>query len=373
MAEALSSKLSPRQDAMILEKLDEMQKLGVAPGFQLCLGFKDQCLGLYVLGKVRPDRSWPVSPQTHFDLASLTKVISIFSLVTLALQSRRLESLHQNLGDFFPSLPLPLRDRNILDLLEHRSGLPATFEDIREDLSGREAQLRHFLSSLERMEISSAPETLYSDVGFMLLGFLLEGLYGQPLRSIFATQLGDRFGIQYGPLKMPWTILHWLFESDFVAPTQSLEDPSVWLRGEAQDSKCRWLNGDAGHAGLFATAQSVEDWGRELYLGYHGKARLFSDRILRELLDRPSEGRFISGWDQPTQPSQAGKTAAERMIGHLGYTGTSFWMDLEKGIRVTLLCHRHGPGRDETLLSQQRPILHDWLYQEIFSEVSKWN
>jgi hypothetical protein len=61
------------------------------------------------------------------------------------------------------------------------------------------------------------------------------------------------------------------------------------------------------------------------------------------------------------------------MIGHLGYTGCSFWMDLEKGHRVTLLSHRHGPDQDESLLGKLRPGLHDWIYQNIFQEVLGWN
>jgi CubicO group peptidase (beta-lactamase class C family) len=354
-------------------RLEELRVAGAAPGFQLCLGFRDQCLGLYTLGHVGPKKNRKITSQTRFDLASLTKVISVFSLMTLNLHSRAVQSVEQGLGDFFPSLGSPLKDIPLIHLLEHRSGLAPTFDSVREDITQREAQVRHVLQILEAQKLDSPGACVYSDVGFMLLGFLLESVSGQSLRENFRNQLGERFGLSYGPLHMPWTFLHSLFESDFVAPVYSLEEPGLWWTGEPQDAKARWLGGDAGHAGLFGTAQSVEDWGRELYLCYHGKGTLFSDRVLHQLLNREPEGRFISGWDRPTPPSQAGSLASERMIGHLGYTGCSFWMDLEKGHRVTLLSHRHGPDQDESLLGKLRPGLHDWIYQNIFQEVLGWN
>jgi CubicO group peptidase (beta-lactamase class C family) len=134
------------------------------------------------------------------------------------------------------------------------------------------------------------------------------------------------------------------------------------------------LGGDAGHAGLFGTSEGVEDWGRELFMCYHGKGLLFSDRIIRDFIqfEGHERGKFLNGFDTPSignEISQAGRRFSEFTIGHLGYTGTSFWMDIEKGYRVTLLSHRFAPAIDIQTLRALRPDFHDWLHAEVFSKL----
>ncbi|TVQ80922.1 MAG: class A beta-lactamase-related serine hydrolase [Bradymonadales bacterium] len=368
MAEAVGSILGPELDAQILMKLDDLKRAGAAHGFQLCLGYRDRCLGLYYLGDFGPDRP-PVTTQTWFDLASLTKIISIFSLVCLALQSRSLQSVEQRVGEFLPFLKSDLKDRSLRDLLEHQSGLPATFEDIREQPVEREARVRYFLSQVDEMPRTAYGETLYSDVGYMILGLILERLHQQRLRDLFDAQVGQIFSIRYAPIDLPWSFLHRFFESDFVGPCQSLDNSSEFLSGSPQDPKAHWLGGDAGHAGLFAKARAVENWAKEIFLAYHGKGLLFSDRVLREHIDFNKSQRFLLGWDRPTQPSQAGELAGPFCLGHLGYTGSSLWVDFEKSYRVTLLCHRHFPELDPSALGRLRPQFHDWLTETVFNRL----
>ena len=140
------------------------------------------------------------------------------------------------------------------------------------------------------------------------------------------------------------------------------------MAGVSQDPRAQWLDGDAGHAGLWGTARGVEVWAQQIYRAFHGKDSVLSDRVVRSFIDfdRPFE-RWMNGFDTPTQPSQSGSRFPRTTIGHLGYTGTSFWMDVESGARITLLCHRFDEGIRPERLRELRPHFHDWIWENVFS------
>jgi len=375
LAGFVGSKLSPQLEAKVIVEMEAFRQARAAQGFQLCLGYKAQSLGLLTLGTVGPRKSCQVTSQTQFDLASLTKIIATFSLFMMARQERLLDSWDQKLGFFFPSLRSDLKERSLLELMEHRAGLPSVFEETKTNLSDRDERIRFFLDQIESMMDPQRGE-LYSDVGYILLGLTLEKIYGLHLRDLFRNKLGQRFNLTYAPVDARWTWLHRFFEAEFPAPTLSLEEPDSWIEGEPQDPRAQWLGGAAGHAGLFGSAQAVEDWAREVYLSYHGKGVLFSDKLLREVFDFDRQTRFLGSWDRPTsredKPSQAGRLASRGTVGHLGFAGGSLWMDLETGCRVTLLCHRHFPDGDDEALSRLRPAFHDWITENVFAEVKRW-
>ena len=316
--------------------------------------------------------------ETYFDLASLTKILATTFGMIQAFQDRKIESLDLPLRQFFPSFVSELKNRSLREVLEHRSGLAALFLETPELLS-RDDRIAFFLKRVDAeyeesqdagLENSAA---LYSDRGFMLLGILLEQIYGLRLRTFFSTFLDKKFlGLEYGPLlRAP----HWFSKKKQVAWCLDLETKNTWLKGRVQDPRAEWLEGDAGHSGLFGTAKGVENWGQEIYLSYYGKGVKLSDKSLQTFirpLERRGDTRFLSGFDTPTRAgiSQAGKYfSRDWTIGHLGYTGASFWMDLEKGYRVTLLSERFSPDIDPELLGKLRPAFHDWLFEEVFSKL----
>lgn len=340
-------------------RLKELVQDGGAPGFQLSLGLRDECLGVWSEGSVT-DRTW-------FDLASLTKIISTVSLTMLAVQQKKIPRLSEPLQSFFPFWTSDLKSKTIGDLLNHRAGLPAIFESL-EAFPTRQEKVRHFLTQVDK---DYKPiEVAYSDVGFMILGILLEQVYGKRLRDLIKEILVYPHLLSYGPISTSFEWMRIFLGGHSTAKILSLEDRSIWLHGIAQDPRAEWLDGDAGHAGLFGSALGVELWAERIFKAYHGKDTLLSDQVVRNFIQFPnSTERWINGFDRPTPPSQAGALFSDTTIGHLGYTGCSFWMDIESGARVSLLSHRFSPKVDAEKLKSLRPAFHDWIWKQVFAEL----
>lgn len=359
----------------IVEKLYDLVDMKAAPGFQLSLGCRDRTLGVFAAGYRDPVHKRSLYEMSFMDLSSLTKVISTCSLLMFAVQQQLIADLETPLKNWFPFLVSDLKNRNLHELLHHRAGLPPIFEKTEELLGGRDEKQKFFLQSLdESYDDSNLGKEIYSDVGFMILGLVLERVFAKRLSQIFSDFFPLDSGLMYGPLNFKWDSWSWLLPVPTLASCLSLSEPPVWLRGRVQDPRAAWFEGDAGHAGLFGTAQGVEAWGKELYLSYHGKGLRLSDKTVRRFINfELKTGRFLGGFDTPTSTetsiSQAGFHAGSTTVGHLGYTGCSVWMDMEKGYRVCLLSHRHQPGGRPEKLSNFRPGFHDWLYEEVFSRL----
>jgi len=363
----------------IEDKLKSLVTEGAAPGFSLALGLRDQTLGIFSAGFSDPRKGIPCNASTWFDLASLTKVISTTSLCMRAVQRHELV-LDCPLQSYFPQWKSELRHRVIRDLLNHTAGLPPTFEKTA-DFPTRDEKIRYFIQEVDSNYPSELPrgKPVYSDVDFMILGILLEQVFGKRLRKMFDSS-ND---LSYGPIHFRGGFLRSAIAKigrlsagvRIVAPILSTQNSKRWLDGEVQDPRAEWLDGDAGHAGLFGTARGVEEWAKNLYSAYYGKSTVLSDKVVRAFIDfenAPSTdvSSFLLGFDRPSGTSQAGKLFSRHStVGHLGYTGTSFWMDFEKGIRVTLLSHRFAPNFDPEKLRKLRPGFHDWLIAEVFSKL----
>jgi len=351
--------------AQIQTQLERLIEQGGASGFQLALGYRDQSLGLFQAGVSDQQTTRRVVEDTWFDLASLTKIISTVTLTMVAHQKRLLpEGLSSPMKIFFPSFASALKEKTVADLLNHRAGLPAVVDEPFSHESRLE-RVRAFLDHIDRSYQNVSCD--YSDVGFMLLGILLEQLFERPLRRAFQETLGIEAGLDFGPLQEPLGILQF-FGARRVAHQLKLNSQEFLTPGVSQDPRAQWLEGEAGHAGLWGTARGVDLWARRVYQAYHGKDVLLSDRIVREFIcfDRPV-GRWMNGFDTPTSPSQSGQRFPAATIGHLGFTGTSVWMDVETGARVTLLCHRFDDGIRPERLRELRPRFHDWIWENVFS------
>jgi CubicO group peptidase (beta-lactamase class C family) len=131
------------------------------------------------------------------------------------------------------------------------------------------------------------------------------------------------------------------------------------------------MGGVAGHAGLFGTAQDIFDLLKELSNNYHGREHngLFEKHVAQTFLKRQSDtGTWALGFDTPTRPdSSSGRYFSDQSVGHLGFTGTSFWMDLEKEVIVILLTNRIHPSRENEHIKDFRPVLHDAVMEAILS------
>jgi CubicO group peptidase (beta-lactamase class C family) len=294
---------------------------------------------------------------TGFDLASLTKVLSTTPLVMLMLERGRL-----GLDDPVAEHVSLWRDRHagdavtIRDLLAHCSGLPAHLPLFREH-SGR----REFEPAICGTPLTYEPRSasIYSDLGFMLLGFILEDV--APLSVQFDAlrqQMGGMQDLEFHPLKT-W--------SANVAPTREDEWRRRLLIGEVDDDNAWALGGAAGHAGLFGTVQSVGEYARHLLQILEGRQGVFQEQTLRTFTARradiPVSSRAL-GWDTMLPTSSCGTRMSARAFGHVGFTGTSLWIDPESAIYVVLLTNRVHPKPDNNAIRQVRPALHDAVMEE---------
>ncbi len=308
----------------------------------------------------------PVRPETIFDLASVSKVVATTATAMLLWERGRLD-LHRPVGETLPEFveaeALGSRKRSVTPtmLLAHSSGLPA-YERLYERCSTR-AEL---LDACLRMPLEAAPESraVYSDIGFIVLGQLLERLAEEPLDAFCRREI-------FAPLGMTSTQYRPPPEIRSSIPPTGID---VGLRrgtvqGEVHDENCCRLGGIAGHAGLFS---NVADVLRFASCILRGGAPVFQREAVSLFTARQSMPPHTSralGWDTPSAPSSSGQFFSSHSVGHLGYTGTSLWIDREKQIAVALLTNRTYPDAHSESSSEGirrvRPRFHDALMQEL--------
>jgi CubicO group peptidase (beta-lactamase class C family) len=311
------------------------------------------------------DTSLPVTPATVFDLASLTKVIATTAAAML-LSDRGVLHLDARLGDILPGFVIGMEPGSgkecvtLRMLLAHSSGLPGYGQ-----LFGQHATPEGMLRACLRLNLEAAPGTRaeYSDLGFILLGKAIEVLSGDLPGRFCAREIFRPLGLESTRFCPPadWRPL--------IPPT---EDDAVWrgrvIQGEVQDENCAALGGVAGHAGLFSNALDVLRFaGCILNDGVTGSGQqLFRPETVGLFATRQSEPPGTSralGWDTPTEPSSSGQFFGPRSIGHLGYTGTSLWIDPDRNLAVALLTNRTWPDRLSKEIQTVRPAFHDAVLQ----------
>jgi CubicO group peptidase (beta-lactamase class C family) len=293
----------------------------------------------------------PARDDTIFDLASLTKVLS-----TSALIMRHVERGTLGLDDVV-SRHLPRwrgADRDsvtIRDLLAHAGGLPA-HRPFYLTLRGRDGFEDAICAT--PLEYEPRSRSIYSDLGFMLLGFILENT--APLPAQFDTlrlQTGNIQDLQFHPPGI-W--------KDRTAPTQQNTVRGRLLVGEVDDDNTWALGGAAGHAGLFGTAGAVGECARHLLQVLDGRTGAYRTTTLDAFVARqtyvPGSSRAL-GWDTMLPTSSCGTQMSPRAFGHTGFTGTSLWIDPDRQIYVVLLTNRVHPTADNDAITQVRPALHD--------------
>lgn len=294
---------------------------------------------------------------TIFDLASLTKVMSTTPLVMQQVE-RGAVALDDPVGRYLDTWHGAERAGvTIRDLLAHASGLPAWVPFFREH-RGRHAFEQAIAGT--RLEYPPRSQSVYSDLGFMLLGFILDD--GPGLASRFNTlfaQMGIVQEVQFTPPEL------WRRRT---APTEHDSWRGRLLVGEVHDENAYALGGVAGHAGLFGTAASVGDYARHLLQILDGRTGAFSRETLTTFITRqssiPGSSRAL-GWDTMLATSSCGTRMSPRAFGHTGFTGTSLWIDPDRGVYVVLLTNRVHPTRDNDAMKQLRPALHDAVMMDV--------
>jgi CubicO group peptidase (beta-lactamase class C family) len=339
-----------------------------------------------------------VEADTPFDLASLTKVMCTTTLFLRAWGQGR-AGPSTPLARLFPGTPAAEAGVTMADLLYHRSGLPAwlpyfarvmpavpelfdpstpraTWEEVR-------AEVRKAVLSCGLRRPRGA-EAVYSDVGFLQLGFALEELLGAPLDALFAEHVAGPLGLAASfrrvTARLPGEDVPRTGSTRPREPAPGQE--SMWTPfpvrsghpGEVDDDNAWVLDGVAGHAGLFGSASDVARFGQAVLDELAGAGRIAPAPLwslaLAKDLQVPGSSRAL-GFDTPAPASSAGTLVGNvppGAVGHTGFTGTSLWVDVGRQLVVALVTNRTAHGRHNLALRDFRPRFHDAVVRALSLE-----
>jgi CubicO group peptidase (beta-lactamase class C family) len=304
----------------------------------------------------------PGSPQvqadTIFDLASVTKVITTTTMAML-LHERGQLALQTPIAAIVPEFvslaPVHQRERRqavtVRMLLAHTSGLPA-YEKLFEFAETRVELERAALTT--RLVADPGMRAEYSDIGFIVLGSILARIAEVSLDAFAQDAILSPLGMARSLFNPP---KEWRTS---IPPTE--EDRTFrkrTIQGEVNDENAYVMGGVGGHAGLFASATDVARFAECMLHGgapilKSGTAELFTRRE-----ETPAGTSRALGWDTPSYPSSSGSRFTPSSFGHLGFTGTSLWIDPKRRLSVTLLTNRTWPNRASQAIRTVRPQVHD--------------
>lgn len=352
---------------------------GVAPGCVLLVRLNEEIVfhGSYGYRQLVP-RVLRITEDTLFDLASLTKSVGT-ALAAMQVWGEGNIDLEGTLAHYLPGVHGTGKESvTIRDLLAHTSGLPAWRPYFREvvrepDMIAPAEVLRRVLH--EPLDAPAGKLQIYSDLGFILLGWILESIAGETLDRVFSRLVFNPLG---------------LFDTGFrratcetverhggrcrddtrpIAATEMCRWRGRILIGEVHDENCHVMGRVAGHAGLFSTAGELDRILREIVRGYHGSSKVFAVEGIRTFFTRQqivNGGTWALGWDTPSPSgSSTGRYFSKNSFGHNGFTGTSVWMDFERGVSVVFLTNRVHPSRERQGIKQLRPAIHDAIMESL--------
>jgi CubicO group peptidase (beta-lactamase class C family) len=342
--------------------LDDAVQRHTFPGCSFAVLFADEVVALDAVGRFTYDPdSPPATIHTVYDLASLTKVLATTAMA-MVLYDRNQISLDEPLGRLLPAFIAgepagSQRHRVTLRmLLDHSSGLPG-YLPLYQSAHDPDALFEACL----KLPLETVPGTRaeYSDLGFILLGRALERAASEAMDTFCRREIFEPLCMDSARFCPPTT---WKVA---IPPT---EDNRPFRGGPVQgvvhDENAYVLGGVAGHAGLFAPAFDCLRFAQGILhhgVGASGK-RVFARETVSLFPSRsnqpPGTSRAL-GWDTPTPPSSAGKYFSPQSIGHLGFTGTSLWIDRETGLAIVLLSNRTWPTRENEAIRELRPQFYD--------------
>jgi CubicO group peptidase (beta-lactamase class C family) len=392
---------------LIEEVLQKAFGDGVFPGAVALVAQRGKVLFFEHVGdrSLVPMRA-PMKSDTIFDLASLTKIFATAPAVMKLVDQGRI-ALEDPVAKLIRSVNLgEKKDLTLRLLLTHSAGLidwKPFYERLREQpLKERRRLLREWIIE-EPFAYEPAKGSLYSDLGFMLLEWVIEERTGETLPEFVEEHFYGPLGLKRtmfvpidgkkNPPRPPFTkggsgnemegegdLLDSRFRGndmqtrDYAKEEFAATEACPWrkrvLQGEVHDDNAWTLGGYSGHAGLFSTAEDIyliANMLREHYLGE--RKDFFKPATVREFFRRQDIVKgsdWALGWDtRALEGSSAGRSFSRDSVGHTGFTGTSIWMDLQKDVIAVLLSNRVHPKRDNDKIKQFRPVFHDAVMEAL--------
>ncbi len=334
------------------------------PGATIAVGYGDSVVLLAAVGRYGADDRRPVTTETVYDLASLTKVIGLTTVAIWLVDQGKLD-LDAPVQHYVPAFQGPNKERvTIRHLLTHSSGLPAWRPLYAETKTREEA-----LALIDTTPLLRQPGDtfVYSDLGAMVLSQAVEAITGQRLNDVLDT-------VFFKPLFMNST--RYLPPEEWRSRIAPTENDTTFrhrlLRGEVHDENAGRLGGVSGHAGLFSTAPDLAKFARWLLLERdYGIGYLCGDircppnfkketvQLFTHRQNVPAGSSRALGWDTPSENSSAGTKMGPNAFGHTGFTGTSIWFDPDRGVFIILLTNRVNPTRANAKILQVRRRVAD--------------
>lgn len=354
--------------------LDDAISTRAFPAASVAIVQAGHLIALRSFGHYTYDPASPaVTTDTIFDLASVSKVVATTTAAAILYERGKLnlDDCVADLAPRFGTHDIRRYDVTIRHLLTHTSGLPAYCRFFERATTRGEILEAAYTTPLEA---DPGVRTEYSDIGFIVLGDVLEHLAAEPLDQFCQREIFDPVGLTHTRFNP---------SSDWktnIAPTRDDQDfRHKLIQGEVNDENAWVMGGVAGHAGVFSTAADVAEFAR-LWLGARSDlgARSFREAkgpvqqgpVLQpstiSLFTSPQPGTYRAlGWDRPTPPSSSGQYFSPDSFGHLGYTGTSLWIDPTRSCAVVLLTNRTWPDARNQAIKQIRPRFHDAVIESL--------
>lgn len=314
----------------------------------------------------------PMRTDTVFDLASLTKPL-VGAALTLSLVADRRLSLDDPVGAHLPAWKTGAKaGATLRHLLTHTAGLPdwrPLYQALDPPLVATPEGKRRIMELAEREPLALEPgaENRYSDLGFMLLGAIVETCAQRPLDALTRDRLTAPLGLSsVGYLPVGAAEARAWAAGRLVAATEHCAWRGRVLRGDVHDENAYAMGGVSGHAGLFGDALGVRGLVRAWREAAKGRSALWPADLAAAFVTRQSglgQGGWALGWTAPTPPSTSGRFFSPRAYGHLGFTGTSVWVDPDHELTVILLTNRVHPSRENRAIAAFRPAIHDTVYR----------
>src|SRR5687767_4096398 len=333
MRDDLTSSLDSIMRAAIAER--------VAPGAAIAVGRYGRIVHMKGYGRLDTAQTSPeVDENSIFDMASLTKVIAT-TTATMMLEEQGLLDLDRTVVSYLPELNAADKSTITLrHLITHTGGLEA-FAALYREYKGRE----QYLAQINARPAKSLPGVamIYSDWDMILTQLIIEKITGQTLDRFVAERI-------FAPLGMTSTMFTPDSATYFnrIAPTEIDSVRGGLVRAKVHDENAWAIGGVAGHAGLFSSARDLTVFAQMLLNGgeYNGVRIVKASTVARWTSPQIRISSRALGWDTPSKNSSSGNYFSARSFGHTGFTGTSMWIDPERGLFVILLTNRVNPNRD---------------------------
>ncbi len=312
---------------------------------------------------------WAPSPvpdaTTIWDLASLTKVVGMTSAMMQLVESGTVD-LDAPVQRYLPEWAGANKERvTVRHLITHQSGLPAFKQYFKLNVSPDSTLRLFYLTPLDTLP---GVRMVYSDIGAILLGKIVERVSGDPLDVYLARHVFQPLGMTDTRYRPAAALL------PRIAPTERDPWRGRHLRGEVHDENAFALGGVSGHAGLFSTAHDLDRLAR-VYLngGTLDGARLASAETIRRfttVADSTFSSRAL-GWDTPSTNGSGGRYLMRPAFGHTGYTGTSLWIAPQHDLYVLLLTNRVNPTREHSRISPVRVAVADAAVRTLLPAIAQ--